>query len=297
MKGPQRIALVLTLAGLLALFLGFLWQESQFVVGVMINLGTGLLLFAGLSLVLENYLAKQQAREAQLVRDVEERVRTSLETIGEQTREVLRARHIADEGALDSFAQDLSFKTALILLERAERLGCITSEGIRVAIPQAFPRVCFALPPPPEVGQRTIRVSLQEWDGAHVADYEWGPDEEVSVLLAEVAEELVRRDDYPGDERFDAGVIMTELRDSVAIGMHSRSGEEGVPHIGKLIEVLDDTWVLTERGLESWTREYVIPVDRLNDDDWAERIREEPWADPEGFLNALDVAVAYHSGG
>jgi hypothetical protein len=291
----QRIAAVLSGAGVVALFLAWLWKDSLFLLGVMINVGTGLLLFAALSLVLESYLARQEVRQAQLVRDVEERVRTSLETVGEETRQALRARHKADEGALDSFAQDVWFETARDMLERAERIGCIAPTGVRVAIPDVDKRLCFALSVATDHSDRTIRVSLQEWDGQFVARYEWGPREEVSALLVEVADDLVRMGDYPGDDKFDSEAIMRELHDSVALAMRSRAGDGGMPRIGRLIEVLG-TWALTDLGLESCTREYLVPISRLGEKRWAERIRKESWTDPEEFLIALDLAAAYHRG-
>jgi hypothetical protein len=89
--------------------------------------------------------------------------------------------------------------------------------------------------------------------------------------------------------------MMSELRDSVEIAMRARSGVEGVPRIAPLIEVLGEDWALTDEGLESWTHDYAIPISRLNEDDWAKRIGSEAWANPEAFLDALDVATAYYS--
>jgi membrane protein implicated in regulation of membrane protease activity len=303
---PRRAAIALLVLGALALFIAWILRDSAYALSLLTNVGVGLLLFASLSLVLTQILKRQEERQERTeasmarlsdeVRQVEEEVRHvegRLDTIGKETRAALDARDARDRAAVDQFAESISVESATDLLKAGRRLDGVSSRGIRVRIPGIWARLAFALPRDNlEAEGEFIQVRLEEFDGTTIKWFEWKTGESIAQVLVEVADELRRRGEFPG-EAFDASVILGKLRDDVEFAIRAKSGRAlHLDDMAPLIEKINDQWLLTEHGLECVEERYDIPRGRLHED-WFDHLRKKVWTNSKYVEEAIKLAREY----
>jgi hypothetical protein len=280
----RRVAIWLGILGLIVIFLAWVWADIEFLLAVLTNLGIGLLLFSGLSLLLSDYLVRQEQQIEERLQESEDRVNTSLADLGEQTRELFRQRHEEDQRAVDLFLDNVTAASTAEMLHRAYGLQALSADGVRVLVPGTFLRLRFS-----SVKADAVEVELQEWDGTVLHKYEWADMAPAELLMA-VAADLVTLGRFPGEAVYDGTAIMESLHDAVELVIQAKYGDEVTPPLGPLYEVVNRKWAVTDVGVECLTEKRTIKVANFDGEEAESTLATQGEEERSLLLDAIDLA-------
>ena len=305
----MTIALLVVL-GAGAILVGAL-VEGSYAQGLLLNLGTGVLLFAVLYLVQLRILdrvveaetqhqdsVRELTREVDEVREAVRSTEARLGELGDQTRSILDERLKATADAFEAFRANVTCETTLVILQEAVRVGGISRNGVRVAIPDArcwlrFSGLAGTAEPAtggPSKQIQAVWLEIEEMDGSRLGDIYWEAPTTAAEVMAQLAQRLQQLGRFPGTSHFSPDDIFLALQEVLDIAVSVRTRTRGIPgDLGPLIEVPNDQWAITEDGLECLERPYVITKDRL-DANWSKQMSSKPWVDMDQFDWAFAVA-------
>lgn len=252
----------------------------SFWAGVLVNLGTTILL-AGVLFWLEQRFvrdtrkvvgeAKQAAGEAkhaveeikiqeQSRKQENDRINTRLDGL-ELRLQTERDRQVEEEKTvLDALSEDASFETISEALNRANRIGAITEQGVTVPAGPDLnsPRVNFAPKegwsgPPGDDSPDFIEVSYIAlgYPGRHAA-ISWLPDSSPVQMLGDFDEELVGQGLGPEARQVRAADIFGNLSTSLSQAVAARRAQDSawLSSGASFYELIAQGWAVTSNGIE-----------------------------------------------
>jgi hypothetical protein len=297
-RTQKRIVTALSVGGVVALLASWASGSGDFLPSLLLELGAGLLLFAGLYIlevvVLGERVAAVERRTDELsnavdeVREDVQETRASLDRVGEETRNLVRTRQERDHVAIGEVRANVTAEAVGDLLRRARSLKAISDCGLRVKIADSWERLSFNADPP----DGPVTVVLEKYDGELLERLIWQPDVSAAEFMAEVVEALIRHNRYPGAS-FDGAGIIYDLLNAVEVAMACRWGTAGpIGGLDPVIEVPNAQWALTDAGLECIQELYPITANRLGETDWKEHVGEKTWVDQRAFRSTFDLMSA-----
>jgi hypothetical protein len=305
--GTRRLVIVsgLGVAGaLLVTAGGVLTHASDYLRSTLLEIGAALFLAVPLILLerlMEHRISGVQTEVKSEIKSVAEDLsatKTKIDQLGRDTISRIAAARASDAELLDRLRSDASEKNVWSALHRAQEFATLDHEGLRVRIPNASLRMRFNATPGDAMTAGPVEISVEDRDGRLVSGYEsWSADESAEDALAQLARDLQRHNEYPGDDRFDATDIFQRLADALGtiIGMAS-NGRRGGP-LGRVVEI-DGPWALTCHGLAHvGDGDRSVPTRQILDDRATARAVLLGADDDDGQLDAvLDTAAEYHKG-
>lgn len=305
---------VLILVGVLVLFGGLFVDDGAYAQGLLLNVGTGMVLFAVLYLIqlrildrveeVENHTdqaVQGLSREVEVVRDEVHSAQIKLGELGEQTRGILAEQADATSEAFDAFRDDITCETTVAILDEGVRVRGVSRNGVRVEVPNSTLWLRFNVvsmePVAPDLSSTSasgnaVWLALEEIGGTRVGDFVWERSESATETMVTLAQRLQQLGAYPGGESFSPDDIFSSLQRVLKIAVGARTRSSRYPaDLGPLIEVPNQQWAITEAGLECLERRYVIPRGRL-DEPWGAHMATKPWIDMDQFDWAFTIAQA-----
>ena len=286
---------MLAVLGLIGIFLSNVKQSDDWLASVLIEIGAGLFLFAGLYWYQRNVVEKKVKEavadstqgltsELQGVKQEVADIRADMAAVGEQTRESIQSFIQSNEEALTNFAENVSSETAGALLDRARELDSISPRGVRVRLPATYSWLRF------QRGEDAVLLFLEERGGTRIKEWTWAGDMKISGVLTEIAQYLMRRNEYPADGSFDAAEILDHVRRTLALAIRARYGL-AFGMLNQLIELPNDQWAITRSGIEAYEHGYQIGIFRLNEK-WHSHLKDKTWVEMMSFEEAYETAAA-----
>jgi hypothetical protein len=269
-----------TIAGIALVASGWVIQGKAYVPGLLMQLGTAMMLLVPLALL--GFMLENRMRQA------EEEIRATaaqLDSLTAVTRQRLAEHQRQREELLDAAQRDPTQGTVLVLLKEAEEIGAVVPSGARVALPGSSLRLRF------RPDGTDVVAQVEEAGGRVLGTVPWHATESAAAFARRVAQDLRTRDGYPGDRGFDPSAVLRELLKVIRIAIEARSGER--PHdLGPLIELPNDQWAISSDGLFSLQRPYHIPAQRLigSHENWPTYMRTQAWVDAPAFEEAYLLA-------
>jgi hypothetical protein len=296
--------------------------ESPYAQGLALNVGTGIVLFALLYLVQQSVLdqvkevEKRTKSSVETLTDVVEEVRQDVEEtkarlgdLGVQTREVLEDQVAETSRLFEEFRQDVSRDTTLNILTAASALGGVSADGVRVQMPATDVWVRFRWirgaylesgsswpgdQHPQMDAVDLIWLLLEDIDGTVLDTVTWQQQVAATELMVSVASALQRSGRYPGGASFDPDTLFKGLMHLLDVAVQARTRTGPYPHdLGAIVELPNDEWAITDYGLESLTRRYVIDRSRFKEN-WLPQMNTKSWTDIDKFDEAFTVAQALY---
>jgi hypothetical protein len=271
---------VLVVLGVLMMIVGA-FRQGDYASAVWLQLGSALALFGPLywaQWMLERGITevREQGRETrssvkQLSNEVEairQETAAGLDDLRKVTLEHVQQRRRTDEDAFRRFREDPTFGNITDLIKRAQQLGALSKQGVRVQLPGTSFRLRFPLPIGPDNGSPPVlEVGLEEEDGTRPHDatgarlamrgqrpIRWSADQTAGEWAASVAAELQALNRYPGDEQFDPSGALERLTSLLQLAIEARtrppSATTSMPRLQPIIEIPNDEWAITEDGLQ-----------------------------------------------
>ncbi|MGI5243159.1 hypothetical protein [Dactylosporangium sp. CA-139066] len=290
--------------------------------GLLVNVGTALVLFAPLLLVgwhIERRLDEVSAGQAQ-IGERQEKTAASIATLAEevsQTQAELRrtrdelSQAVADRLAATRDADQAMFAevgevpthgTLFTALVRADKLGLTARPGCRVPVHHTNLHLRFVTPTTADQFQEepdpwdALDMQLEAVNGDVVARLSWPQDQLAEDFLVGLAEAVVEVGQYPGDRRFDAVRVFHDLGELLGLVYRSATGGSVVPLNG-VVQFCPPQWVVTDRALVSVGKPgggYSISVSRIDESQWPKHMAGKPWLDEDSFDVAYEAAAALY---
>jgi len=279
----ERSVLVLgsvTAVGIALVALGWSIQGSSYLPGLLMQLGTSMMLLVPLALL--GLMLEDR------IRHTEEELRTTaarLETLTAVTRERLAAGRQQRDRLYETAKRAPQQHLLRALIEDAMEIGAIDPLGARVQVPGTSMRLRFRRQ------DSSIQVQVEELDGSPLAHLAWDEGETPETFTQRLAGQLKAINRYPGDADYDPATILRRLLETVHLGVRARTGEHS-DDVGHLIEVPNEHWVVSSEGLYSLQHHYHISTHSLisSHDDWPRHMRTMAWVDTAAFEEAYHLA-------
>jgi HAMP domain-containing protein len=267
-----RTVLIFFLIGLglgaIGVGLALAGDVEEYASSSLLEIGATLLLVVPLLFVeraLERRVERVRSTTEESVGKVEKDVQVLRDEVGEATSRIgeLRSefldqvgqRREHDERAVTEAREAISWESIAALLDRAESLGGVSEDGVRVKLPHLWERVRFrqVRTEPPEGGESEPMtwISVETVGGEEVGIRAiWKPGEKAIDPLLRLAEEWQKEGTYPGDSTLDPDQLFGGLVDALETAIRSRTNERGTEALNALIEKVNDRWAITDFGLE-----------------------------------------------
>jgi hypothetical protein len=279
-----------TAAGVAMIGWGWLLAGRDYLPDLLLQLGSSLVLLVPLVLLgwmLEARMRRTEDQAHDIASGLAE-IRSQVDDLGEATRSLIRSEHADWQDAIEKARRAPDQEAIAGLLRDAAALSAVASTGVRAGVPRTDLRLRFV--PGPDV---ELRLVLEQANGTRVSELTWRPDEPFHAVARWVADVLMARDAYPGDDGYDSGRPLMDLLDVIEVGVAARTGR--LPHpLGPLIELPNPQWAVASDGLHCRERKYHIPAERLLDtaEDWRGHMLGKSWVDQTSFLQAYDLTLA-----
>jgi hypothetical protein len=279
-----------------------------FLPGLLANIGTALLLGVFFLLIQRSLSAQIRQVDAttqsveQQVRDVRQEVADTVSRLDDltgETAELLQATRDTDTAIADAVEQTASFDAVAQLLRRGRELGAISSYGPRVAMPHGERLRFRQVYEDGDESRPMIWVAQESPSGV---DREiraiWSAGEGFPAVMVGLAEEMKKRNAYPGDSVFDSTGLLRRLIETVSLGIGSREHARGdMQNLGPIIEIINPEWALTEDGLEHLSKPpYALRPNQLLEDEFLrESMLQKNWIKARSnlFEDAWELAGDY----
>ena len=269
-----------TLAGVTLVGLGWVIQGRAYLPGLLMQLGTSMMLLVPLALL--GFVLENRMRRA------EEQIRATvaqLDTLTAVTRQQLSEHQRQRDELFDTAQRDPAQGTISLLLTEAAEIGAVVPTGARVAVPGTTLRLRF------RADGTDVVARAEEADGTIRGTVPWHAGETAAVFSERLAGELRAIDRYPGSSGFDPSAVLRRLLTVVQLGIEARTGERS-HDLGPLIEVPNDQWAISSDGLFSLTRPYRISAKRLfgSHENWPRYMSSQAWVNVPAFEEAYQLA-------
>jgi hypothetical protein len=269
-----------TVVGIALVGVGWSIQGTSYVPGLLMQLGTSMMLLVPLALL--GFMLEDRIRHA------EEQLRTTaarLDTLTAVTRERLAASRQQRDDLFDTARRAPRQDAVRALLEDAREIGAIDPSGPRVLVPGTSLRLRF------RADDGSIQIDVQEPDGSSLGQLAWNGGDSAEAFAQGLAAKLRAINRYPGDTSFDPAAVLRSLLETLQLGVRARTGEHS-DDLGHLIEVPNEHWAISTEGLFSLKHHYQIPAQSITSshDDWPRHMRTLAWVDASAFDEAYYLA-------
>lgn len=269
-----------TLVGVSLVAAGWFIQGRAYVPGLLMQLGTSMMLLVPLALL--GFVLENRMRRA------EEQIRATaaqLDTLTAVTRQRLSEHQRQRDELFGAARRDPAQGMIRVLLGEALEIGAIASAGARVQLPGTVLRLRF------RPDDTAVLAQLEEMDGTILGSVPWQASETAAIFAERLADALGALDRYPGGSRFDPSAVLQRLLKLVQLGIEARTGERA-HDLGPLIEIPNEQWAISSDGLFSLQRRYHIPAERIvgSREDWPRYMRTQAWVDIPAFEEAYALA-------
>ena len=271
---------VVTLVGVTLVAAGWIIQGRAYVPGLLMQLGTAMMLLVPLALL--GFVLENRMRRA------EEQIRATaaqLDTLTAATRQQLAEHRRQREELFGAAKQDLAQTMIHALLDEAVQIGAIVPEGARIQMPGSQLRLRF------RPDGTDVFAQVEELDGSDLGAVPWHQGEEARVFARRLVAHLQATDRYPGDTSFDPTTVLQKLLKLVQLGVEARTGERP-RDFGPLIEIPNEQWAISADGLFSLQRRYHIQARQIvgSAEGWPQYMRTQGWVDSAAFDEAYLLA-------
>jgi hypothetical protein len=279
----DRSVLVLgsvTLVGVTLVAVGWVIQGQSYVPGLLMQLGTAMMLLVPLALL--GFVLEKRLRRA------EEQIRATaaqLDTLTSVTRQRLSEHQRQRDELFGAAKRDPAQGMIRVLLGEAVEMGAIVAPGARVQLPGSLLRLRF------RPDDTDVVAQVEELEGKALGSVPWHDGEASGIFAERLAAHLKALDRYPGDSGFDPSTVLQQLLKLVQLGVEARTGERS-HDLGPLIEIPNEQWAISSDGLFSLQRPYHILAQRIigSHEDWPRHMRSQPWVDIPAFDQAYLLA-------
>lgn len=218
------------------------------------------------------------------VSDLLEKTRRSVDDLRAETRAKLKDSAEADRDLVVRARANVSFENVWRLFERAGDLGALSGRGVRVVVPGQWERVLFSVASS-DGDEPRLLLDVEDAHGVAIGvGANWRPRMSAADALVELAESWKRAGSYPSDSAIDAGRIFDRLLLSLETVIEGRR-TRGDTQLDPLIEMIAETWLMTEFGLEHVPDYYPIKRSELAAEEgltrWRQHMREKIWVEEE----------------
>lgn len=271
---------VVTIAGVTLVAAGWCIQGRAYVPGLLMQLGTSLMLLVPLALL--GFMLEDR------IRRTEEKVRAAaeqLDALTAITRERLSEHRRQREDLLRGAQREPTQAAIRGLLSDALEIGAVATSGGRVMIPGSSLRLRF------RSDDADIVARTEEMDGTVLEELRWRAGESAGTFAERLAVRLTAMSQYPRDRSFDPTTVFQQLLKLLEVGVESRTGERPYD-LGPLIEIPNEQWAISSEGLFSLQRPYHISAERIinSHEDWPRYMRSQSWVDMQAFDQAYSLA-------
>ncbi len=195
-----------------------------------------------------------------------------LDRLTDATAEAVAQRHLSQDATLARLSQEVSFETVTSALEEAKRLNAIDPFLFRVKATPALDglRVEFSwveLEPSDRPAERVFRLELWSPDPETRAALSqqwltWKPEQPAPAVGDAVVLALERAGLFRDSQTFDWGLTISELQRSLEVAIAARRADPGALRLqGRLIERVNDDWMLTDAGIECPSHSFLLSED------------------------------------
>jgi hypothetical protein len=210
-------------------------------------------------------------------------LRLGLDELKGQVASRLETAATADAELAKQAREGISIATIAALFRRAQELGAISEDGLRVEVPSRWERLRFQMPVNRMFpnAPSLFRVSVEYANGGPSGiSVFWSQNQTAIDMLAAVAEAWKRAGEFRVTLRWTPNGFERLIRTlQVAIKSRSRDGDE---QLSPVIELLGSKWAMTDYGLEYLEEYYPIDRGRLLTDkavaNWRRHMSEKIWA-------------------
>jgi hypothetical protein len=272
-------------------------SDSEWIAGLLVNVGSAILLFVPLYVLskrLDAHISdvrREAVRGVEALTDrvsgIEEQVDRRLEEVATAFAERVQRERDADAAAFNAVAETPSKATLQAAVQRAIPLGLLCDEGPRVRVGdrsetyvRLHPILDYMRPTKPPL----ISLWLESIEGKVHSQHPWSGDEPLEDLLVPMNTILRRMT----QEELAVEPIFSGILDALLV---ARTATERRP----IVELCPPQWAVTPRGLVTYGSAplYVASHDRLHTEPhFAEHIREKFWVDAESFDSAYGVSLS-----
>jgi hypothetical protein len=219
-----------------------------------------------------------EARTSAIEQQLDE-YRIRLDNLTKHTEAVTHLRYASQNAAIAALEDNISRDTVMAALQEAERLGSIAGLRVRASDDVVGMRLVFeTLSFEPGWGDPSVDPSLELTVQPHFLDkplkmpipgipgsggtplITWQEDWSVAEFCDRIIELLQEGNRYVGTATFSPEILFSSLKRVLSVAIASRRGDDPeAPHLeGRLIEMVDDDWYLTDEGLECPAREFLL---------------------------------------
>jgi hypothetical protein len=202
-----------------------------------------------------------------------------------------RDREIAD--AAVKFDATFRLASLVPVLREAVAHQTVSTRGIHLAIPDCPCMVRFVWP---GEGDSPI-VLVQLTDSSFEAcgeSFRWTENDQPIALARHLAGEMRRIGSLPWN--FSPETLLKSLSLTLCKLIRIRSGVGGAADISPVIYLPNESWAITDYGIECLTTYYPIRASRLRSEDWACHVGDKSWADYDEIWDAVCAAEALFPG-
>ncbi len=239
----------------------------------LLEFGSALFIAAVLFFVQRRFLREVRGETRALEQRFDARtseLESRLDRLTESTAEAVGQRHSSQDDALAKLGDDVTFETVTSVLQEAERLNAIDPLLFRVrASPRLDgPRMRFSwLERSSSKREFILKLSSPDPRVASALGRDsiiWRP-HQPAPAVGDAVVLMLERAGMPHDpETFDWGLTIASLQRSLRVAIAARRGDPGAPRLqGRLIELVNDDWMLTDAGIECPTRSFLLDEARF----------------------------------
>jgi hypothetical protein len=320
----RGLPVALCIAGAALLGLSWAFRSNGWFSGVLIGLGSTLLLFTPLLIVgrvIEKRLdsvrteqeqsAEQQqqivehqqktdsdiARLTEEVAHTQEDLRLTKEQLSDAVRSRIAATRDKDSALFESVADIPSRDTILAALCRMMELGLVSRNGCRVALFDTDLYLRFKAESSnswlDDDDFDLILLVLERADGEEISRTVWEEGESPADIAVSIAQQMQTAGRYPGDARFNAGNIFGTLGSLLGVAHRAATSERGVVvPLGRIIQLCLPQWIIADDGIHAIEGHpgYFIHAQRFDEQDWYQHMHEKPWINLDSFDEAFGDA-------
>lgn len=248
------------------------WGWTGIAPATFLQFGSAFFIAAILFFVERRFLREARSETRALEQRLEARtskLESRLDRLTDATAEAVKQRRSMQDANLARLTEDVSFDTVTSALAEARRLDATDPFLFRVKTSVRLDglRAEFAWvdwESSDGTSQREFEIELASPDPETAAVLSrrrvtWMPDEPAPAVGNAVVLMLEREGLFKGPETFDWGFTIRELQKSLELAIGARRGDVGGVHLqGRLVELVDDDWMLTDAGIECPGRSFLL---------------------------------------
>ncbi len=265
--------LVLGAAGTAAALLTeWAWRWVGIAPAAFLEYGAAFFLAAVLFFVQRRFLREVRSETRALEQRLEARtseLESRLDRLTDATADAVADRHRSQDATLNRLSDEVTFKTVTEALEEARRLNAVDPVLFRVQVSDRldglraeFSWVTWESSDGSSSREFEVRLSSPDPETAAALERRkvtWKPDQPASAVGDAVVLMLQQEGLFQDPGIFDWGRTISALKRSLEVAIAARRGDPGAPRLrGRLIELVDDDWMLTDAGIECPERGFLL---------------------------------------